>query len=313
LKRRKRVPWLVSAVVLAVSIPTLAWGKAESAAPPVAGFAAHDSPGPPYYWFQDAGSSDSSDNEVTVPAGSSVSFAYFGTGQIHNAYFVEKAPSECTSDPGTPAATSTQLPPYPMPGPWSGQCRFDEPGSYRFVCYAHTAMEGRVVVTTATATPTGTATATSTATSTSTPTATATATETATSTATPVPPLIAGGTPPAGTPTPPPPLRASLDKPASPKLKTFLKSGLKVSGACAAGGSGKVALTIKRASAKKLKLKGTTLATGTARCSGAGRMTATLKPSAAAKKALKRQRKALAATLTLTVGGSQATVNVTLK
>ena len=105
---------------------------------------------------------------------------------------------------------------------------------------------------------------------------------------------------------------ASLDKPKTTKLKTFVKSGLKVSGKCTSGGSGKVTLALSKANAKKLKLKGTTLATGTTKCTG-GKLATTLKPTSAAKKALKRQKKALSTSLTLTVGTAKSTVKVTLK
>ena len=124
---------------------------------------------------------------------------------------------------------------------------------------------------------------------------------TATPAATPVP-----------TPVPQAKPTASLDKPKTTKLKTFVKSGLKVSGKCGASGSGKVTLALSKANAKKLKLKGTTLATATTKCSG-GKLAATLKPTSAAKKALKRQKKALSTTLTLTLGTAKSAVKVTLK
>jgi hypothetical protein len=134
-------------------------------------------------------------------------------------------------------------------------------------------------------------------------------------TATPGPPAAATATPAAtAVPTPVPQAKpmASLDKPKTTKLKAFVKSGLKVSGKCANGGSGKVKLALSKADAKKLKLKGTTLATGTAKCTG-GKLATTLKPTSAAKKALKRQKKALKTSLSLTVGTAKSTVSVTLK
>ena len=87
---------------------------------------------------------------------------------------------------------------------------------------------------------------------------------------------------------------------------------MKVSGKCTSGVSGKVTLALSKANAKKLKLKGTTLATATTKCSG-GKLAATLKPTSAAKKALKRQKKALKASLTLTVGSATSKASVTFK
>jgi hypothetical protein len=105
---------------------------------------------------------------------------------------------------------------------------------------------------------------------------------------------------------------ASLDAPVKPKLTTYLKSGLKLTGPCTSLGSGTVTLSVTKAVAKKLKLKTTTLGTGTGRCAG-GKLAATVKPSAAVKKALKRHKGAVSATATLKAGVVTATRKVTLK
>jgi plastocyanin len=297
-RRRTALPWIVSALIVAGFVPALAWGRGESPAAAPASFVALDGP--------DRFVSPQTDTDtVTVAPGDTVSFEYQGSN-VHNVVFNEP-PASCRSTSGQPTGgPSGPVPDYPRPGPWGAECTFAAAGTYTFLCGAHPYMTGKVIVAAPTTTPTPTETGTQI------PTETATVTATATATATPGPPAAA--TPgPAATPVLVPVVRPRLDKPASLKLKTFLARGLKVSGGCVAGGSGKLALTIKRAAAKKLKLKGTTLATGTARCSGAGRMTATLKPTAAARKALKRQRRALASTLTLTVRAEKASVAVTLK
>jgi hypothetical protein len=151
-----------------------------------------------------------------------------------------------------------------------------------------------------------------------TPTATPTATPTVTATATPTPtppPLAATPTPaPTAAPTPAPQPRpsATLDAPVKPKLTTYLKSGLKLTGPCASVSSGKVTLSVTKAVAKKLKLKGTALGTGTGRCA-AGKFSVTVKPSAAVKKALKKHKGAVSATATLKAGGLTTTRKVTLR
>src|SRR3954469_5586321 len=119
-------------------------------------------------WFQDASSPDKSDNSVTVKPGDSVTFKWGPAGQVHNVNFKNSAlkPAACVQTSGTVILTPPPLPTAPLTN-WSGSCRFDAPGTYTFVCDAHPAMTGSVVVTTeggATTTPTPTASPTPTAT-----------------------------------------------------------------------------------------------------------------------------------------------------
>ena len=75
-----------------------------------------------------------------------------------------------------PSSCSGIQPANPGPG-WKGSCRFDDPGTYRFVCGVHAGMTGRVIVRAApTPTPTATGTATPSATPTTDPTGTSPAT-----------------------------------------------------------------------------------------------------------------------------------------
>lgn len=65
-RRRHALPWVVSAAVMAVFIPTLAWGSAESGPAPAAEFVTGDND------FRDARApGDPNATSVTVPAGSS--------------------------------------------------------------------------------------------------------------------------------------------------------------------------------------------------------------------------------------------------
>ncbi len=175
---------------------------------------------------------------------------------------------------------SPPLPKYALPAGWAGDCRFDSPGVYSFVCSVHRdEMKGSVTVGT-----------------------------------------VARGTPaPAptapvrdGTPAPKPKAWASLDKPRSPKLDVLLRGRLKLTARCAALDRGTATLSVSKAVAKKLKLKGTTLATGRSRCNGNGRFRVALKPTSAAKKALARSRKAVKATATLKFAGLTVKRTITL-
>jgi plastocyanin len=71
---------------------------------------------------------------LTIAPGETVSFAYPSGASFHNLRFETGAPA-CT---GVPAV--------PLPPGWSAECRFDNPGIYRFVCDVHGGMSGRVVV-----------------------------------------------------------------------------------------------------------------------------------------------------------------------
>jgi hypothetical protein len=139
----------------------------------------------------------------------------------------------------------------------------------------------------------------------------------ATPTPTPTPTPTASPTPtatPVVTPAPTPTPWASLDAPGKSvaTVAAFMKGKLLVTARCSTPSSGTLTLTVSKADAKKLKLKGVELARAGAQCTGTGRVTVTVRPSAAAKKALKKWRKALKATATLTLGSAKSTRAITL-
>jgi plastocyanin len=93
-------------------------------------------------WVADGGSG----NELTIAPGETVAFAYPTGASFHNVVFEGMQPSACTG----------VQPDDSSPG-WSGNCRFDEAGTFRFVCGVHPEMTGRVIVRAApTPTPTPT-------------------------------------------------------------------------------------------------------------------------------------------------------------
>ena len=95
-----------------------------------------------FEWVADGGPG----NELTIAPGETVAFAYPSGRELsqrglrgHAAELVQRHAAR-----------------DPRPG-WSGSCRFDEAGTYRFVCGVHPEMTGRVIVRTApTPTPTPT-------------------------------------------------------------------------------------------------------------------------------------------------------------
>lgn len=74
---------------------------------------------------------------LTIAPGQTVSFSYPTGMSTHNVDFTGDRKPECTG-----------LPPFPYPPRlWStASCRFDEPGTYPFVCDLHAEMTGTVVV-----------------------------------------------------------------------------------------------------------------------------------------------------------------------
>ena len=72
----------------------------------------------------------------------------------HNVDFTGPAPTSCVQTAGTVGGAVPPLPTNPSPMGWAGNCRFDTPGTYEFVCQAHPQMVGQVVVAAATSTPT---------------------------------------------------------------------------------------------------------------------------------------------------------------
>jgi plastocyanin len=138
---------LMTAVVAAALSPALAY----SDAPADGSFIAVD-----FDWLANGGTG----NELTIAPGQTVSFAYPVGNNLHNVVFEGKQPSACTG----------VQPDDPGPG-WEGSCRFDDAGTFGFVCGVHDGMTGRVIVRAAPApTPTPTSTATRTPTPTPTPT-----------------------------------------------------------------------------------------------------------------------------------------------
>jgi plastocyanin len=105
---------------------------------------------------------------LTIAPGESVTFGYPAGADFHNVQFTGPQP------------TCEGLTPYPRPKGWTGECTFAAAGTYAFVCGAHAAMKGTVVV----AAPA--------------PTASPDPSATPGATATPTP------APPVATPTPPP-------------------------------------------------------------------------------------------------------------
>jgi plastocyanin len=143
---------IIAAAAAALS-PALAYGAD-------AGFTAVD-----FGWVADGGG-----NELTIAPGETVTFAYPAGQSFHNVVFEGTQPSSCTG-----------LQPVDAGPGWNGSCRFEDAGTYRFVCGYHAEMTGRVVVRAApTPTPTPTAPpATGPAPATPTPTPTATPAPTA--------------------------------------------------------------------------------------------------------------------------------------
>jgi plastocyanin len=278
---RRHWPWLACLVVAAAGVvPALARGEGTSSAD--ASIVAVDP-----YEFRDGGQPN--DNTVEIAPGGTVSFAYPSGGSVHNVVFNAAQPSSCVQQSGANVGAVPPLPAFALPPGWSGECTFNTPGTYTFVCGAHAQMTGTVIVGTPTATPT--------------PTPTATETPVATPVATPA-------VTPAPTPTP----WASLDTPGKSvsTIAAFMKGKLTVTARCSTPSTGTLTLTVSKADAKKLKLKGVELARAGAQCTGTGRVTVTVRPSATAKKALKKWRKALKATATLTLGSARSTRAITL-
>jgi hypothetical protein len=115
-----------------------------------------------------------------------------------------------------------------------------------------------------------------------------------------------------GTPAPKPKPWASLEKPASPQLSALLRGKLKLTATCSALDRGTVTLSVTKAVAKKLKLKGATLATGSSRCNANGRFVVELKATKEAKKALARTRKSVKVTARLAFPGLAVKQTITL-
>jgi plastocyanin len=259
-------------------VPALAHGEAARSAD--ASVVAFDN------GFRDGGQADTNDTTVEIAPGGTVSFAYPSGGSSHNVVFDAAQPSSCVQQAGVVITAAPPLPGFAEPQGWSGECTFNAAGTYTFVCGVHPEMTGKVIVGES-------------------PTPTPTPVET------PVPTPVAT---PVVTPAPTPMPWASLDSPAksAASVAGFVSGKLKLSARCSTPSSGSLSLTVSKADAKKLKLKGTELARVSAQCTGTGRVAVTVKPSAAAKRALKKWRRALKATATLTLGSAKSTRAITL-
>jgi len=105
------------------------------------------------------------------------------------------------------------------------------------------------------------------------------------------------GAPPQGSPPPSEPPSFALARLPRTELGAFAKRGLRIKVTCEDTMQGAAALTVSRATARKLKLKSRTLARRSISCTGAGNKTITLKPSRKVARALKRSHRAVHATL----------------
>lgn len=94
------------------------------------------------------------------------------------------------------------------------------------------------------------------------------------------------------------------ETPSRLRTRSALRNGrFAVNVTCQSVDSSTVSLTVSKATAKRLKLKSTTLAKRTVACGNEGRGTATLAPSATVKRALARYKRSFEATLKLTAPG----------
>jgi hypothetical protein len=90
------------------------------------------------------------------------------------------------------------------------------------------------------------------------------------------------------TPAKTPKIWAAIDKPATKAMtvSALLKGKLKIVSRCTSAGSGTLTLTVSKAVADRIGLKGTKIGSADATCDGHGRFTVKLKPTAAARRAL---------------------------
>ena len=133
------LPWLACAAAAAIGIPAFAYGD------PAARGSDSQAPGTINavdFAFENPANGES---EVTINAGETVTFAYPTGGNVHNVDFFVAAPTSCVQTAGNDLGPVPPLPAMPAPTGWVGNCRFDTPGTYQFVCEAHPDMEGTVV------------------------------------------------------------------------------------------------------------------------------------------------------------------------
>jgi len=146
LKTRELV--VAAACAIAVGVPALAYGRAD----PVVTINTTGAD-PNWAWDQTA---------VTIAPGDTVKFSnqQAAATAFHNVTFEagSPVPAACSQTSGSGAGTVTVAPVPKTPKRlWTGECRFDMPGEYRFVCGSHPDMKGTItVVAAATPTPTPT-------------------------------------------------------------------------------------------------------------------------------------------------------------
>ena len=215
-------------------------------------------------------------------------FAYpVGAGSVaHNVVF-NTNPTSCVQTAGTVIGTPPPLPRAAFGPGWAGNCTFNTAGTYTFYCSTHRLeMTGSVVVGSAEPTPTPT--------------------PTPTATPTPEPPRDT-------TPAKIAKTWAAIDKPTAKALKvsSLLNKKLKFTSRCVSAGSGTLTLTVTKAVARRIGLKGTTLGSGEATCNANGRAITKVKPTAAARKALASYPGSVRATATLELAGPIGTTTAT--
>jgi plastocyanin len=148
--KRAHVPWLACALTMAIALPALASGSPATMQD--ASFGVSDDK------FTEIGGNG--DNVVEIAVGDKVNFTYptgAGAGTHNVSFYSALKPTECKltqEAPGTFPAPIPPLPGYPQNAGWAGECRFDAPGTYEFLCQAHAAaMTGTVKVLAASPSP----------------------------------------------------------------------------------------------------------------------------------------------------------------
>jgi len=144
LKTRELI--VAAACGIAVGVPALAYGRGD----PVVTINTSGAD-PDWAWDQ---------TDVTIAPGDTVRFSnqQAASTAFHNVTFEagSPVPAACSQTSGSGAGTVTAAPVPKTPKRlWTGECRFDAPGVYRFVCGLHPDMKGTInVVAGATPTPT---------------------------------------------------------------------------------------------------------------------------------------------------------------
>ena len=133
--RRRHLPLLALAAVAGAAVPAIAFSEHQF--PTTASFEAED-----YDWHVAGGNATA----VTVAKGATVTFSYPTGSSGHNADFTSGTPTSCTQTAGASSGSVPPLPNSPTGDGWAGNCTFDTPGIYRFVCDAHSSMRGTITV-----------------------------------------------------------------------------------------------------------------------------------------------------------------------